>query len=392
MSNQTSSTQRSGKLEYKFQFDEPADIARIVKAVGMSPVKLTVDWKPEFIHETNDQDGNVVWRNLGPEFATYSLEGYLFCEDKFRSSTGFSYRGESFLVESRNIDRNNSDFITCRVSGTSHGNLVLPSEFVDTDGVAYGVQPTQTDYSTSEITVVFDEVFSSPPVVSQVHLALPGSGSPAVNIYVKDVTSTGATFVYDGNIEPGAPFHLSYSVSPFTTLPGVSTYRSGSDPISAGASSKTISSGYSYTLPWISAGLKVDSNYPAISGAVVNNTVSGGVFDYELESETSPSSSYDLMWEMREVGEYDANFAYGIIALSAGDTGATVDFSAWNFPGLPRFTKADLTIPNTNRQLIDANVDASSVNSRGMNVVFDAPIPAGTNANIYHLHWSARMI
>ena len=388
MSVYSTNYDQSGSKAFTFQFENSADIARIIRAIGISPVSLEITRSPQYVNQSVDSNGDVIWRKLGPENAAFTLEGYLFCESKFRDASGFSYNGDSFVIESRSITRDNKDFIMCRLTGASHESIQLPDRLTNTSGFVFGIEPV-TSANQGSISVSFADMplnffDSHVPASIQAHLYGNETGLPAIQVFPSSFGSSGVTFTYDGEIPNSAAYQLSYSVGPATS--SASSYKAGSVTISQGSDSATISLGTSYVLPWLSTTLVIPPSGVAVDGAIDFSSVSNNSFDFLLDSDAPQDVT--LSWDARQVGEYDPSFAYGRVDLDAGVTELTIDYSAWGFIGTPRFVKAEVAAPSSSSDIIGCAVIKDSVTSLGYSVQLDAATPN----NSYRLYWSARLV
>lgn len=375
---------QAGKLEYTFGFDSIADITKIIHAIGVSPTALTIRRNPEFVHENQDSDGATTWRLFGPEVADYSLEGFLFCEDKFRKATGFSYKGDDYIIEGREIDRSNQDYIQCRITGKSHVNISIPKELLDTYGVLFASRPKTSAISTSSET--FDALASSP--VSQISVVgTKGSSPTMVDAWVSGPSTTGLTSVYGAPL-PNGSYRTHFSASPVSAPVGT-TYRSGLAAIGSAASSVTVTFPNSIASPWIQAQVILPStSSDQITGYVDQASVTTSGFDFYLE-QAALTSGYVLHWEARELGETPSGHAYGYTDLSSEESSFVVDYSAREFGETPAFFNTQLAAPTSGDEFIEVDVNLKTATHNQVTALFDSPIPSG---DTYRLYWQAKLI
>jgi hypothetical protein len=374
-----STYQQAGKLEYVFQFDSPTDIAKITKAIGMNPTKISIRRQPEFIHETKNDDGEIVWRLFGPEYAEYRMEGYLFCEDKFRSATGFSYKGDDYIIEGRSINRENTDWMMCEVSGKGHVNISIPKELLDTYGILFASEPKAPSISSAEES--FDVLPSSPTV--QFELA-DTEGGPVVDAWATLVATGSITAAYGAPL-PNGSYKALFSASP-VTAPAGTTYRSGSESIGDGAGSVSVTFPNAISSPWVMAYVVLPSvGADQITGFIDQSSVTSNGFTYYLESNT-PSAGYVLHWAARELGENLDGYAYGYTDLSSQQDSFTISYSLGEVPAV---VHAQLAAETSTDSIVAAAADISTATHRQVTVNFDSAIPSG---DTYRLYWQAKLI
>jgi hypothetical protein len=368
-----------GNPDYMFGFDRVEDIQKIVANVGMYPTSMSIQVQPEYKHQNTDADGNTIFRVIGPDYSTYRIEGFLHCETLFNEAQGFRYNGVSFFVEERSIDRSNTDYITCVITGSAYSMVILPDIFINQDGAALGSTPVVDGQI---VTVAMPPEFVGTPVNSLVDLSGP-SGSPTIKGHFQNFVDGVATFLLEATPQAGLNYALSYRADENGVYTGSTSYQWGVENIAVNQSSVAVTH-TAVTDAWWNWSLVIPPGGTIIEGHITENSLSttGFTFEFDAPAETSGQ----LAWIVRDVNEEDDLMAFGYVTLGPGEERKAIDYSSQGWQSPPAFQKVNVSKPNDTSDSIDASIIVSSVTEKGMVVILDSPVPAGETRYIY---WQA---
>jgi hypothetical protein len=116
-------TQFSNGTPIIFGFDD-ANASALASSIGIRPQTMSISAEPEFTAEAKNEDGETISFVRGADKYSFTLTGFLEDEVLFRSQRSFEFEADGvtrlFIVNSRKIDKSNSDFQKAEIQGMAY--------------------------------------------------------------------------------------------------------------------------------------------------------------------------------------------------------------------------------------------------------------------------------